>query len=199
MPDETPVVQSPAATAPVTPGPTACLLQALKGIVGDCLKVTVPVTPADAMYVPYDSERPVQGYIVDPTIPVATQYEFCTLEQAQAIQAILQSKLPGSDLTITDYVSSFSFPPFRKILYTNDGGLFAPRLYKLSGTLVFPEGGSQPTQFSIGWLINVKGVLFRGINMYTERMGYPVGNSDLVLVNEFGNFVPEWVGGPKNA
>ena len=192
MPDGTVAVAA-------TPGPTPCLLAALKGIVGDCLKVTATVTPADAMYMPYDPERPVLGYIVDPSIPVATQYEFSTLEQAQAIQAILQFKYPGSDLTITDYVSSFSFSPFRKIQYMNDGGLFAPRLYKIIGTLNIPDGGQAPTQFSVGWLVNVKGVLFRGINTWTERMGYPVGTSDLILVNEMGLLQPEWVGGPKNA
>ena len=180
-------------------GPTSCLLSALKGIVGDCLRVTAAVTPFDALYVPYDPEHPFPGYIVDPSIPMPTQYEFSTLEQAQAIQAILQFKYPGSDLTITDYAANFSFAPLRKIPYKNDGGLFAPRLYKISGTLNIPDGGQVQTQFSVGWLINVKGVMFRGINPYTEKMGYPVGNSDLVLVSEFGNMTPEWVGGPKNA
>ena len=178
---------------------TPCLLAAAKGIVGDCLRSIVPVSPADALYVVYDSEKPLANYVVEPAIPAMTQMEFSTLEQALAILTILQTKYPGSDLALYDYVSNFAFPPFRKIQYFNDGGLYVPRMYKIAGTLNIPGGGQVPTQFSVGWLVNMKGVFFRGINNWVERMGYPSGNSDIILVNEFGNLVPEWVGGPKNA
>ncbi len=180
-----------------TPGPTPCILAAMNGQVGDCLRMTAPWI-REAIWVAYDPANPMKGYTVDPVIPYSIQVEFSTFEQAQALQALLEKRYPGSTLKITDYAANFAYPPFRKLQYLNDGGLYSPRLYKITGTLNLPEGPT-PTEIPIGYFINVKGVIMGGMNNYTEALGYPAGNTDIVIVGEMGLAQPEWVGGPKNA
>ena len=190
---------SPDTTQVITPAPgtglTDCILKAKQGIIGDCFKNIVPVTPADAKYTSYDGVK-IQ-YVVDPTIPYPTQLEFSTFEQAQALQSLIEFYYPGSNLTIDDYAGNFSFYPFRRLVYLNDGGLLAPRLYRITGTINLDGDTPTPTQFSVGWVINVKRILQGGLNPWTQQAGYPDGNSKLVTVNEMGLAQPEWTGGDK--
>ena len=179
-------------------GLTPCIIAAMKGQVGDCLRITMPVTPADAQWVAYDPNNPVKGYTVDPRLAYALQLEFSTFEQAQAVQAVLENRYPGSTLKIVDYANNFTYAPYRKLQYLNDGGLYAPRLYSIYGTLALPDGPT-PTEIKVGYFINVKGVIMGGANPYTEQLGYPAGNTDFVIVGEMGLAQPEWTGGPKNA
>jgi hypothetical protein len=177
-------------------GLTPCIVAAMNGIVGDCLRTPTYVSSGDARWVAYDPSRLPSGYVVDPNIQYTIQLEFSTFEQAQALQALLEKRYPGSTLAITDYVSNFIYPPFRKIQYLNDGGLYSPRLYEIKGTLNLPEGPT-PTEIHVGDFINRKGVIMGGLNPYTEQLGYPAGNVDIVIVGEMGMGIPEWVGGPK--
>lgn len=179
-------------------GLTPCIIAAMQGTIGDCLRTETYVSPGDAQWTAYDPNNPVKGYTVDPRIPYSLQLEFSTFEQAQAMQALLEKRYPGSVLKITDYAANFSYPPYRKLQYLNDGGMYAPRLYEITGTLNLPEGATQ-TEIHVGYLINVKGVIMGGANPWTGKLGYPDGNTELVIVNEMGLAQPEWVGGQKNA
>lgn len=174
-------------------GLTDCIVKAKQGIIGDCFKTIVPVTPADAKYTGYDGTK--LQYVVDPTIPYPTQLEFSTFEQAQALQSLIEFYYHESNLTIDDYSGNFSFYPFRKLVYLNDGGLMAPRLYRVTGTIKL-DGTDTPTQFSVGWVINVKRIIQNGYNPWTQA-DYPAGNIKLVVVNEMGLAQPEWTGGEK--
>ena len=178
-------------------GLTPCIIAAMKGLIGDCLRTETYVGDGDAQWVAYDPNNPVKGYTVDPSLPYGIKLEFATFEQAQALQALLEKRFPGSTLAITDYAGNFVYPPYRKLQYFNDGGLYAPRLYEIKGTLNIPEGVT-PTEIHVGDFINRKGVVMGGMNPWTEQLGYPAGNTDIVVVVEMGMAQPEWVGGPKN-
>lgn len=200
MPDAQPATSD--TTTEIQPeantGLTPCIIAAMKGLISDCLRTETYVSPGDAQWVAYDPNNPVKGYTVDPKIPYSLQLEFSTFEQAQALQALLEVRYTGSTLKITDYASNFTYPPYRKLQYLNDGGLYAPRLYEITGTLNLPEGPTH-TEIHVGYLINVKGVIMGGTNLWTGKLGYLDGNLDLAIVNEMGLAQPEWVGGPKNA
>lgn len=171
---------------------TPCIEDAKAGKVGQCFDVSVPVTGNDARYVPV---QVISGYTVSPAISRSLAFEFSSQEQAVALSALITKLFPGSKLTVSDYGNQFYFSPFRKLQYFNDGGLFAPRLYQISGTVML-DGTATPIAFSVGWSINVVRLLYGG-SFETQELGYPYGNYFLTVVVSSGLAQPVWVGGPK--
>lgn len=166
---------------------TPCIEQAKKGEIGTCLNIRVPVTEADAKFVPVVA---MPNYVVYPQLPYSLQLEFSTKEQALAIVELVKFAAPGSKLVVKDVGSGQSFPPFRELVYYNDGGLFAPRLYEISGTIP-TVNGNQPTTFEPGWFINVYRLLYGG--SYTGNQ-FPFGKDRVVVMEENGGAYPKWVG-----
>ena len=170
---------------------TPCIDQAKAGIVGVCLDSKAPVTSKDAAFV--GTVPGVAGYLVDPVLPTAISYEFVTKEQALAIIELIKFANPGSQLTLKDTgETSFSFPPFRELRYFNDGGLTAPRIYTVVGTIKMGDVDLQ-TVFEPGWFLNVTRLLYKG-SYDTQELGYPFGNTKLVVVAQMGGAFPKWVG-----
>ena len=163
---------------------------AKQGTLADIFDTIVPVTEQDAQFVHFnDNSR----YQLEPALSAYDKIQFSSLEQALALVALINFKYPGSQLTVVDNAIAFAYPGFRKLQYGNAGGLSDPRVYKVIGTISV-DGVDSPTEFNVGYNINVKRILQGGINLWTAKLGYPEGNSTLVVVNEMGLDQPEWVG-----
>ncbi len=175
-------------------GQTPCIDAAKKGVVASCLDIQAKVTRADAQFV---AVNPIPGYSVSPDLSYSQALEFATKEQALAVIELIKFAAPGSNLVLKDVGPSQSFPPFRELRYFNDGGLFAPRLYEISGTIALATG-PLPTLFEPGWLINVERLIYGG-SFETQAL-YPWGKDRLIVFQQFeGSAFPKWVGrGTRN-
>lgn len=156
---------------------TPCIDDARTGKVGSCLNQTVPVTRADAQFV---TAVTIPGYVVAPDVPYLLSLQFATQEQALAIVELIKFNYPGSTLTLVDNgVSSNSYPPYKVLKYFNAGGLYDPRIYTASGTIVV-DGVAYQTNFIFGWFINVSKLIFLP------------GSTGLTAVAELGGAYPHW-------
>lgn len=156
---------------------TPCIDAARQGKLGLCLSATVPVTRADAQFVPVS---PIKGYTVDPDLPYTMALEFSTKEQATAIVELVKFFYPGSDLTLIDNgTTSFSYPPFRMLKYFNQGGMYDPRYYVVQGTIQI-DGSDLPTNFIPGWFLNV------------HRLIIAPKSTTVTAVVELGGAYPHW-------
>lgn len=167
---------------------TPCIDQAKLGKVGTCLTSSSRATSADAKFV---ATTEIPGYVVYPDLPYSLSLEFATKEQATALCALLIFQYPGSTFNIADTGSSFSFPPFRELLYLNAGGMFDKRVYTVTGTINI-NGVPFQTVFEPGWFINVTGAIYGG-SLETQNR-FPFGKDKVVAVPELGGASPKWVG-----
>jgi len=150
--------------------------------------VIIPVTPSDARFVAWNED---QGFQVSPGIDYFTQLQFSTPEQANAIKTFIESAYPGSDLKVVDNRSFFDFPGLRKLQYMTNYG---PKVLKITGTIMLKEAPT-PTEFNVGWFINVKRILSHGDPQSAEAHGLRPGIETIQCVNDMGLAQPFWCAG----
>jgi hypothetical protein len=180
---------------PTTTGPsTPAIEQAKRGILPlDILTTIMPVN--DARFVKFSDDQSIP---VEPDLSYVDTLQFSTLEQVQSICALIINKYPNSVLHIVDNAGFFLFPGYRKLVYdpSNTGAMHDQRVYKVVGVIDLPEGLT-PTEFNVGWLINVKRILNGGSSAMETGPGWPEGITALRAMNAMGLAQPIWVGGDK--
>lgn len=98
---------------------------------------------------------------VEPDLGAELKLEFSTPDAVAACMQLMKaSGINIDELVVHDSIDNWNYPGFKKLTYLREDG---PRLFSFKGKVTTRDGIETPIDVNVGFFINVKRVMQKGI------------------------------------